>query len=704
MLGKSIPDLIEEELLDLGQLIKDAIPKAVSLKQSERVKRRLEILVEIGDDDDLFHAIFTALVDKIRRDQEESFQPERWLVKMAIRSEYLSEGCTFAKSVWLHLVNSVVAKALADVISRIDAYGDLEHSLVHAASWQRELFYILVKSGEWSDVGMALPKMKNKDWTVKFPFSWLLLKRIERLQGANIDDNILEVINENDFAIAANEAMQDRTEVVKAFASDILALKIPDTALKSSQLLTQLLIKKLIFLARNNCLERVNNVYESRTWQGITIIDVYQAFISIQDRVKCVVEIIGTCRQKCDLLPMIEEADNPSQQDFDLDNIAMSCAIDQLEPKVKGQNFHFEEWIQDVKCLTSVKVSMSNPSAVVQDKWSKLLIVKYFLEYVWNQKNVDKGTREAIFSKVSLLWRLKDINFIHSSKTFDSILKIIKKCSNQAAEKLFNLKNADNCIICQDIFNDPVVLPCGHVACLECLEQTLNQWQCPAAKCKESFPKNFKLAPTKKLENCKFRKGLNMFFLVLLQKLVFTEGGKPPHSEIIKQLMNLVIHKTTKNRDLTTSKKLNILFDRGDIDPKPVVRSFILSMLLKAKDLSAKEDLKTFFKESRFSGALSTELCLLMVFCFEDRLKVQIGNDKIIALEWLKEFLDQPSLLNEISVESLFLISKLRLALGASYFGQDIGALLKDDLNPKMEPWIKCVQKVTELDRTETLK
>ena len=501
MLGKSIPNLIEEELLDLRQLIKDAIPKAVSLKQSDRVKRRLEILVEA--DDDLFNAISAALVDKIRCDQEESKQTKRWLVKMAIRSEYLSEGCTFAKSVWLHLVNSVVAKTLSDVISRIDSYGDLEHSLVDA-SWQRELFYILVKSGEWSDVG-ALQEMK--DWTVKFPFSWLLLKRIERLQGANIHDNILEVINENDFAIAANEAMQDRSEVVKAFASDILAIKIP-ASLKSGSL-TDLLLKKLIFLARNNSRERINNIHD-RTWQGITIIDVYQAFISMQDRVKCVVEIIVPCRM--DILPLVCQEDNQSQQDFDLDNIAMSCAIDQLEP-VKNQDFNFEEWKQEVKSLTSVKVSMSNPSARVQDKWSKLMIVKYFLEYVWMQKTVDRGTRDAIFSKVSLLWRLKDIDFIHSSKTFDSILKIIKKCSNQAAEKLFNLKNADNCIICQDIFNDPVLLPCRHVACLECLEQALNPLvlQCPA-KCKEVFPKDFKLESTKNCvkgieEHSKFRKG-----------------------------------------------------------------------------------------------------------------------------------------------------------------------------------------------------
>ena len=122
-----------------------------------------------------------------------------------------------------------------------------------------------------------------------------------------------------------------------------------------------------------------------------------------------------------------------------------------------------------------------------------------------------------------------------------------------------------------------------------------------------------------------------MFFLVLLEKLVFKEG-RPPNSEIIKKLYSLVIHKSTDGQ--LTSKKLNILTDPGDIDARPKVRSF-LTLLLRA-DLSAKEDLKTFFQESQFSGALSIELCLLMVMCFEDRLKVQSANNKAVAERWLK--------------------------------------------------------------------
>ena len=44
--GKSLSEIIEHGLVDIDQLIEEAIPKSVSLTQSERVKRRLEILLD----------------------------------------------------------------------------------------------------------------------------------------------------------------------------------------------------------------------------------------------------------------------------------------------------------------------------------------------------------------------------------------------------------------------------------------------------------------------------------------------------------------------------------------------------------------------------------------------------------------------------------------------------------------------------------
>ena len=64
----------------------------------------------------------------IRQQQEQMHNPEKWMVKMAIGSEFLQEGNTFAKSVWLHLVEKVaqslssVITTLGKLIARLDVF------------------------------------------------------------------------------------------------------------------------------------------------------------------------------------------------------------------------------------------------------------------------------------------------------------------------------------------------------------------------------------------------------------------------------------------------------------------------------------------------------------------------------------------------------------------------------------------------------
>ena len=85
----------------------------------------------------------------------------------------------------------------------------------------------------------------------------------------------------------------------------------------------------------------------------------------------------------------------------------------------------------------------------VQDKLMRLNIVQEFLDHVWDQKSNQESIKMAVFDKVSILWTLKNIDFVNSSKSFDHILKVIKKTSCAAAEKMLQLKNADACAICK---------------------------------------------------------------------------------------------------------------------------------------------------------------------------------------------------------------------------------------------------------------
>ena len=104
--GNTLYDIINSRMLDVEKLITDAIPKAVSKTHSKRVKRRMEILLEA--DEDFIQALQHKLCQVIMEEQEKVHEPEKWMVKMAIGSEFLQEGNTFSKSVWLHLGMSII--------------------------------------------------------------------------------------------------------------------------------------------------------------------------------------------------------------------------------------------------------------------------------------------------------------------------------------------------------------------------------------------------------------------------------------------------------------------------------------------------------------------------------------------------------------------------------------------------------------------
>ena len=123
----------------------------------------------------------------------------------------------------------------------------------------------------------------------------------------------------------------------------------------------------------------------------------------------------------------------------------MILALDKCKP---DEYLNFPMWKEKNKKFEAL-VSRMSPNDIVQDKLMRLNIVQEFLEHVWDQKSNQNSIKKAVFDKVAILWALKNIDFVKSSKSFDHILKVIKKTSGAAAEQLLQLKNADACLICK---------------------------------------------------------------------------------------------------------------------------------------------------------------------------------------------------------------------------------------------------------------
>jgi hypothetical protein len=79
-------------------------------------------------------------MDQIKQNEPLN-KPEKWMADLAISSVHLKEGNTFARSVWLHLVDKV-ASHLSRVIASCDFDSGLDH--VREVGWSRNLFVQMI--------------------------------------------------------------------------------------------------------------------------------------------------------------------------------------------------------------------------------------------------------------------------------------------------------------------------------------------------------------------------------------------------------------------------------------------------------------------------------------------------------------------------------------------------------------------------------
>lgn len=506
--GKSLSRMIEENLVDIDKLIVDAIPKAVSLTTSNkaensRVEKRLQLLFD-KNANELRESVRVNLIKSIEERQAKMHDPDKWLVKMALGNEFLQEGNTFARAIWLHLV-STIAKLMEPIIKVLDYQGGMEHAVTNPNSWKNQLYTYFCRNRDIS----TLTCEKPNSVLGQFPFSWFLTNLLDRLGQVETQGNLLEAASQNEFVKVVHEITEGNGDALLCYTKDLLGEKAPKLYCEDNQQLVEIVSRKIICNGRKFFLQRVNNDDMSQ-FNFVTVVDIYLSIAEHLKQIKNLAEIAK-------LQPVVDKLKDNGEPDFDLDIQAMIFSLDQCKPTIDYLN-----WKEKVSKLGAIAISMTHPQ--VKDKWLKISIIEMFMEHVYDQ---DKQIiKDAVFEKAKLLWMLKDIDFVKSEKTFDTVIKVIKKTSGATAEKLLQIKNPDACLVCKDAFESPVALPCGHVACLDCLNQFKENLHCPAQRNCPALPQGFKIETTKETvkslkEHQEFRKNLNVFFLNFLQSHVF---------------------------------------------------------------------------------------------------------------------------------------------------------------------------------------
>lgn len=273
----------------------------------------------------------------------------------------------------------------------------------------------------------------------------------------------------------------------------------------------------------------------------------------------------------------------------------------------------------------------------IRKKCLRLEIIKLFLDHTV-QEDVDIRAREIVCGQNFRLLcsALKEPDFLSGSQTFKKLKKAIDICCRKVGESFLTSKGIQECIICLETIKTPVMLPCGHVGCQSCIEENLGARAakvCPKNGCDEVVPEDFEVRSKKEIEravkeHANFRKNLTQFFVEMLQKFVFASDTMP-HEEIIHDLLSFIVTKELpKDESVPRTRQLSP-FPGDFIDSKPVIRSFVLQLLLKFDVSKVEIHLQKFLDDEELiiqSDVQFSELCMMIVQCLEDSIRVGLDG------------------------------------------------------------------------------
>ena len=371
-----------------------------------------------------------------------------------------------------------------------------------------------------------------------------------------------------------------------------------------------------------------------------SVVDMFQTVIALRPRLQLCVSLFN-------LVPELAEkfvSDNASSHDmFSLDMCVLHAAFSQLDPKVSDMlsTAARQDWsnllmslsahANHLEGLVSGDQSSSQLMTSIRKLRQRAEMIKLFFDIVL-QEDVSSHVRETVCQHLRLLFSaLRDPDFVSGSKTFNNVKQVIDVYCKKVGEALLDSKGIRECIICQEAIQMPVILTCGHVACQSCLQDYLQMTltrTCYVPTCQMAIPDGFRVHSVAGIsraeeEHAKFRKNMTQFFIELLQCHIFVEN-QVPNGDIVQDLVTFIVTKQLPKDNRSPRTKQLSPFPGDLIDPQPVIRSFLLQLILRYDTEQVEGHLQQLLLEKKGIAELKGqfhELCSLIITCTEDKLR-----------------------------------------------------------------------------------
>ncbi|XP_071112375.1 E3 ubiquitin-protein ligase rnf213-alpha-like [Haliotis cracherodii] len=661
------------------KLLLPCIQSAAALIRDEeldtkRSTKRIEILLKLLDNTDdedarLFMTGLSKLIISLLKEKEtfhSRFLPSNWLSKGAAKQEHVRQAGTFRRAAMQYLENQIIP-ILAGVVAFLDTNRNLDLCVSEVAPWKKRLWLALLDNTkvchyQCKDIiapenqhhqGEVVPHhlgVSKQVFTVQMPFFWLLFQDIRNAiaetedTGRSMDEDSTEIlicvddiISKTAFGEVLSSVIgeEDKTSVFKAYLGDFV-----HTIYSGRMDVSEILCSALENAARQTDRDLCN----LGVIQAIIYIHVIHS--AAKERLQLFLEVVQIWPEVVTAVTDLKErvGGNPllTDNEMTLDVLSIVLLMEQLEPKKEELNTDAGRaaWMDRVKTYlpviarilntTNTELAHGNVCLRAMDQvrcgWMRVMAIKMFLESFSSNKKVHLETR--CMPLWTMLTENTDFKKIESLKKIELFLRSVNK---NVVKKLSG--KIGSCSHCETEFEaPPVELPCKDNICLRCYNETqiTRDLRCP--KCHNAFLETFTpgSGPSQQVEMFKeyqeYLKCCNSFLMSVVSKLCFG-GTEPPESAVIERIFSYITRRYGQTGRLHT-KEMSVFEDM--IDPTPVVRSFLLKLLIHKSEVMVHNYLQNFFHDAKAicqqgNEEMSMEtleeivqFSLLVIHCFED--------------------------------------------------------------------------------------
>ncbi|XP_078081772.1 E3 ubiquitin-protein ligase rnf213-alpha-like isoform X2 [Mustelus asterias] len=657
---------IRPSLLNTTFLLQTCIQSAVSKIRdgkdgSSRNTERVQILLDLLREEGKYEAQFLRTVSErlmlqLREQEEISPNPKEWICNEAKKLGALQEGGTFRHTLW-KCIQKTVTPNLAQMISILDRDYNLNLLVDPQVNEEIKQLWLNIFSDTQilrvsHQAGSSGPKTEeipvdhkvNKgpgEVPCAAPFSWLVKEYIDQLWV--------------EFQYLGGAADRDGTKMLKfvdSFNGSKLGEYLGRQSKESKCDLGQRYLTDFILMTVNisSCIEVkvfrtafISCMNELQNDCGLTLGEqsppwIHIAYNVFKSRLHNLSKTIALYPKALEHVNhYLQGTINSNPQEMTLDIFAAyACAesaqaldivtiqnckelieiMETVQPSV--------ELIYDKKYIKACRPICQQLIAEIRSNWECVLVLAVFIEHVvFRVADADVKLRSVAVKYCARLQKiLRTCSDLKKNRTVEAVIEVLQMCNEEASfvDCRYGIKE---CPVCLGVLKDPACLPCKHVFCFKCLDQSLKvQPFCP--KCKMSVPASFKIEVSAQLKQAmdkhnNFRQRCNIFFMEVVSRFSFSEDS-PPSDGVITLLLSLLIAvRESPEGKLYQTRTLTPFSECVDINP--VIRSVLLKLILHysfekvkvfmQRYLSRVEE-KIFWKEDR------KDLYLLFINCFQD--------------------------------------------------------------------------------------